>query len=105
MLLYFCLLFQANANFSHCAPWKLAKEPGSKDRLDTVLWYAMESTRLAALLLQPIMPTKTAEILDQLGVRSEERTWSQCQLGQGWQAEPESRFVKAGSSPMFPPLK
>ncbi|KFH66879.1 methionyl-tRNA synthetase [Podila verticillata NRRL 6337] len=101
----FDMIAEANANFSHCAPWKLAKEPGSEDRLDTVLWYAMESTRLAALLLQPVMPTKAAEILDQLGVRSEERTWNQCQLGQGWQAEPASRFLKAGGSPMFPPLK
>ncbi|KAG0032833.1 methionyl-tRNA synthetase [Podila clonocystis] len=101
----FDMIAEANANFSHCTPWKLAKEPGSKQRLDTVLWYAMESTRQAALLLQPIMPTKTAEILDQLGVRSDERTWSHVQLGNGWQAESGSRSLKAGGTPMFPPLK
>ncbi|KAF9305622.1 methionyl-tRNA synthetase [Mortierella antarctica] len=101
----FDMLAEANAHFSHSAPWKLAKEPSSKERLDTVLWYAMESTRQAALLLQPIMPSKTAEILDQLGVRSDERTWSHAQLGKGWQAESVSRALKAGGTPMFPPLK
>ncbi|KAF9099419.1 methionyl-tRNA synthetase [Mortierella sp. AD031] len=100
----FDMLAEANANFSHCAPWKLVKEPENHERLQTVLWYAMESTRMAALFLQPIMPTKTAEILDQLDVRKDERSWEHAKIGRGWAKDTESRKLISGT-PMFPPLK
>ncbi|KAG0360842.1 methionyl-tRNA synthetase [Gamsiella multidivaricata] len=101
----FDMLAEANAHFSHWEPWKLVKDPASKDRLDTVLWYAMESTRMAALLLQPIMPTKTSEMLDQLGIRKDERSWEFARIGRGWETGAELRRVVAGSAPMFPQLK
>ncbi|KAG0345375.1 methionyl-tRNA synthetase [Podila humilis] len=100
----FDTLAVANVNFSHNAPWKLAKDPNGQERLNTVLWYSMESVRLAALLLQPIMPTKSAEILDQLGIRSNERTWEHIAIGLGWQAENGARYLKSGNTPVFPPL-
>ncbi|KAF9137193.1 methionyl-tRNA synthetase [Mortierella sp. GBA39] len=100
----FDMIAEANANFTHCEPWKLVKDPAGHDRLQTVLWYAMESTRLATLLLQPIMPTKTAEILDQLDIRKDERSWEHARLGQGWVKDAESRKILPGT-PMFPQVK
>ncbi|OAQ33816.1 hypothetical protein K457DRAFT_122258 [Linnemannia elongata AG-77] len=100
----FDMIAEANANFTHCEPWNLVKDPASHDRLQTVLWYAMESTRLATLLLQPIMPTKTAEILDRLDIRKDERSWEHASLGQGWVKDPESRRILPGA-PMFPQVK
>ncbi|KAF9997489.1 methionyl-tRNA synthetase [Modicella reniformis] len=98
----FEVLAEANVHFANNEPWKLVKDPASKDRLDTVLWYAMESVRLAALMLQPIMPTKSSEILDRLGVRGDERSWEFAQLGRGWEKDAESRSVVA-DEPVFPP--
>ena len=37
--------------------------------------FAHESLRLLGIALTPIMPTKTAELLDTLHVSTEERTW------------------------------
>ncbi|KAI1305412.1 methionyl-tRNA synthetase, partial [Mortierella claussenii] len=100
----FDMLSEANAHIAHCRPWELVKDPAKKDRLNTVLWYDMESTRLAALLLQPIMPTKASEILDQLSVKKDERSFEYAQLGRGWQTDADSRRV-IPSEPMFPRLK
>ncbi|KAF9581107.1 methionyl-tRNA synthetase [Lunasporangiospora selenospora] len=100
----FDMLAEANANFSHGEPWKLVKDPSNKERVDQLIWNALESTRMAALLLQPIIPTKSSEILDQLGVRGDERSWEHAQRGRGWAADQEARSVATGG-PMFPPLK
>ncbi|KAI8353706.1 tRNA synthetases class I (M)-domain-containing protein [Mortierella sp. GBAus27b] len=100
----FEVIAEANAHIASNEPWKLVKDPASKDRLDTVIWYAMESVRLAALMLQPIMPTKASEILDQLDVRPDERSWEFARLGRGWEQDAESRNVVARPVPMFPQL-
>ncbi|KAF9418847.1 methionyl-tRNA synthetase [Podila epigama] len=95
----FDVLAEVNAHFQSSAPWKLVKDPSQKDRLDTVLWYALESTRMAGILLQPFMPTKAAEILDRLNIRPDERTWDHAQLGKGWQTEREVCMLRAEASP------
>jgi methionyl-tRNA synthetase len=48
------------------APWKLAKE-GANDALDVVLWNATEGVRLAAVMLSPVMPAASAEVLRRVG--------------------------------------
>ncbi|KAF9956721.1 methionyl-tRNA synthetase [Mortierella alpina] len=100
----FDMLAEANAHFSFAEPWKLVKDPAKKCRLDVVLWHTMEAIRLSALMLQPIMPSKTSEILDQLDIRKEERSWEYAKLGRGWETEREKRRVVIGGPPMFPPL-
>jgi methionyl-tRNA synthetase len=50
------------------APWRLAKDPDQKERLDEVLYSAAEALRIAAGLLWPILPESTAKIWAQLGV-------------------------------------
>jgi methionyl-tRNA synthetase len=56
------LIRRANQYIEETAPWNLAKDPGAGDRLATVLNGLLESVRLTALLLSPIMPGKCAEI-------------------------------------------
>jgi methionyl-tRNA synthetase len=71
------------------APWKLAKDPASKDALDLTLYTAAEALRIATALLAPVMPESTAKIWSQLGmpeplesVRLDALTWGQLQAGQ-----------------------
>jgi len=71
------------------APWKLAKDPASKDALDLTLYTAAEALRIATALLAPVMPESTARIWSQLGmpeplesVRLDALTWGQLQAGQ-----------------------
>jgi methionyl-tRNA synthetase len=56
------LIRRANQYIEETAPWKLAKDADSKDRLATVMNALLESVRISALLLTPVMPGKCAEI-------------------------------------------
>lgn len=57
----------ANAFVETSAPWKLAKDPGESQRLDSVLRVLAESVRLAATLLNPVIPDAAERIFAQLG--------------------------------------
>jgi methionyl-tRNA synthetase len=55
-----------NRYLEKCAPWQLAKT-GDTARLATVLYCAAEALRHVAVLLEPVMPQKMAELAGVLG--------------------------------------
>jgi methionyl-tRNA synthetase len=61
------------------APWKLAKTdmPGA----NRVLYAAAEGLRIATIMLAPVMPEKTAEVLDILGAANSKPVWGQLKPG------------------------
>lgn len=70
--------------------------------------------RISAILLQPIIPTKAAELLDRLGVEEDERGWDDA-VWDGMKGEHvdvgvirgklESAGEKwKGKGPLFPPV-
>jgi len=63
----FRLVDAANEFIASSAPWALAKRDESRDELDRVLWTATEVLRVAAVLLAPVMPSSSEEILRRLG--------------------------------------
>lgn len=58
----------ANKYIADTQPWKLAKDDSQKERLDTVLYNCLEALRIAAVALEPVMPSKSQELLTQLGL-------------------------------------
>ena len=71
-------------------PWKLVKE--DKDLAGIVLYNAAESLRIATLMLSPVMPQKSKEILDTLGSNDSSLEWGGLKSGE-----------KIGSiNPIFP---
>ncbi len=62
------LLYRANAFVDTAAPWKCAKDPDSADQLDAILITLLQSARVAATLLLPIIPSAAEEILKQLNL-------------------------------------
>ena len=71
-------------------PWKLVKE--DKDLAGIVLYNAAESLRIATLMLSPVMPQKSQEILDTLGSNDSSLEWGGLKSGE-----------KIGSiNPIFP---
>jgi methionyl-tRNA synthetase len=68
----FRLIDAANEFIAATSPWALAKDPAAADRLTQVLFDAAEAIRLAAVLLLPIMPTASAEILRRVGAGSDD---------------------------------
>ena len=67
----FRLINATNLHLADTAPWTLEKDPAAADRLTQVLFDAAEAIRLAAVLLTPIMPGSSAEILRRVGVPSD----------------------------------
>jgi methionyl-tRNA synthetase len=65
------LIDATNEYIAQTAPWALAKDPASADRLTQVLFDAAEAIRLAAVLLEPIMPSSSREILRRIGASSD----------------------------------
>jgi methionyl-tRNA synthetase len=63
----FRLIDASNEFIAATAPWTLAKDPASADRLTQVLFDAAEAIRLAAVLLEPIIPSSSREILRRIG--------------------------------------
>ena len=62
------LLAAVDAYVNEKAPWGIAKAEGvSSPRLQHVLYNCLESLRLAAVMVSPVMPAMSARLLGQLG--------------------------------------
>ncbi len=76
---------QINTYLEKTKPWKMVKT-GELDRVGTVLYTATEALRITSVLLQPVMPERTAELWKQLGWHpaaslGEALTWGQLKPG------------------------
>jgi len=60
-------------------PWKLVKS--DKVQAGDILYHCAESLRLAAVMLSPVMPSKTKDILDILGTSDVELVWGKLKSG------------------------
>jgi len=70
----FELVAESNRYFANAEPWKLAKSDAARMRL--VLYVTIETLRVAAILLQPIMPGSMGKLLDLLGVGAQARNFA-----------------------------
>jgi methionyl-tRNA synthetase len=78
----------ANEYIASKAPWTLAKN-GQNAELDAVLWNATEALRIIALLLSPVMPQSSVEILRRVGAISDSPIADQLSID-------DSRFTISG---------
>ena len=62
------LISRANKYIDETTPWVLAKEEANKPRLAQVIYNLCEVLRVCGILLKPILPNSSDEILKQLGV-------------------------------------
>jgi methionyl-tRNA synthetase len=69
---------ETNRYFATREPWKLAKSDPGKMRV--VLFTTIEVLRIAAILLQPVMPTTMGKLLDLLAVRPDERNFRAAEI-------------------------
>jgi methionyl-tRNA synthetase len=67
----FRLIDATNLHIAETAPWTLAKDPKNADRVMQVLFDCAEAIRLAAVLLSPVMPASSREILRRVGAPTE----------------------------------
>jgi methionyl-tRNA synthetase len=67
------LVRQVNKYLESAAPWKLAKT--DLEKAGTVLFTATEALRISAVLLQPVMPRKSGQVLEILGAQGTGPVW------------------------------
>ena len=91
------LIDATNEFIAATAPWTLAKDPASADRLTQVLFDAAEAIRLAGVLLAPIMPASSREILRRVGVSAEGLNLDR---DGRWRADGERALAQEG--PLWP---
>ena len=75
------------------APWKLAKT--DMKAANRVLYTAAEGLRIATIMLAPVMPEKTAAVLDILGAADTGPVWGQLKPGTVLKSHP----------PLFPRIE
>jgi methionyl-tRNA synthetase len=63
----FSILTAVNEFIAETTPWGLAKDAAQEARLNEVLFEAVEATRVATVLLSPVMPASCEAILPRLG--------------------------------------
>ena len=64
----------ANRYIDEQAPWTLKKS--NTERMGTVLYTLVEVLRCAAIILQPVMPRSSNEMLNQLNVPIDKRLFT-----------------------------
>jgi methionyl-tRNA synthetase len=69
----------ANRYFANAEPWRLAKS--DPERMRVVLYVTLETLRIAAIMLQPVMPSAMTKLLDLLAVPAERRAFAEIQVG------------------------
>ncbi|EIW70887.1 hypothetical protein TREMEDRAFT_43432 [Tremella mesenterica DSM 1558] len=68
----------ANRLFTSLSPWSTSPAKATR-----AIMYSYNSLRLSAILLQPIIPDKSSELLDRLGILMEERKWEDASWSEG----------------------
>jgi methionyl-tRNA synthetase len=92
---------RANRYVEEQAPWSLARV--DRERLATVLYTLLETIRLAAHALAPIMPGATARIAEQIGARLDaQQTW---EAATAWGGLRPGAQVVAQPTPLFPKIE
>ena len=75
------LVNRANLFVEETKPFHLAKDPAQAELLDSVLYNLIESCRILAVLVQPVMPATADKIFAQLKVCGEASDWKQSVWG------------------------
>ena len=90
-----------NRYIDRTQPWRLARDPGQRERLATVLGAALEAVRHIAIQIQPAMPRTSTAILENLGLPpAEPGDWG----AGGWAGLPAGHHVPGGGA-LFPRLE
>ncbi|EQL02333.1 methionyl-tRNA synthetase [Ophiocordyceps sinensis CO18] len=106
----FELLRETNRYVADAEPWNLVKsaDPRARTYLNWVIFNGAEALRIAAILLQPVMPTKAGILLEGLGGKPERRTLKYAhkgkdtEYGTSAESDPNGPKIKKWGT-VFPP--
>ena len=94
---------KANAYVEEVAPWKLAKDPEQRRRLEVVLYMLVDSLRLLALMTSPVIPRAAQGLWERLGLDGQV-TDRRFEVDLRWLLTPAGTKVAPGD-PLFPRIE
>jgi methionyl-tRNA synthetase len=95
------IISRTNKYIDETAPWILAKDEASADQLQSVMYHLVDSLRIIAILIQPVMVETPAEMFTQLGIDfTTDAGFENAKVG----LYPESAKVIEKGQPIFPRL-
>jgi len=94
------LIKRANRYIEDSAPWNLAKSDETRARLEAVLYTALESVRIAAIFVAPVMPNTSREVWKRLGL-GDVNDLTDLAAAATWGGLPAGSAVEKGE-PLFP---
>ena len=98
----FAVVAETNRYFAGAEPWKLAKT--NPERMRMVLYTTMETLRIVAILLQPVMPAAMSRLLDLLAVSPERRTFADVDQGETYGDFNSPKRLQPGALPAPAPI-
>jgi methionyl-tRNA synthetase len=69
------LLREVDGFINRTEPFKLAKDPGKRDEVASILAQCAETVRIASLLLEPFLPQRMADLQVALGAPAAGEAW------------------------------
>ncbi|MBI5231203.1 MAG: methionine--tRNA ligase [Coriobacteriales bacterium] len=93
------LIKATNRYIEDNAPWNLAKAEETRERLQTVIYNALEAVRIAALFTAPVMPRTSAEVWRRLSLGDIHAT-TDLATESAWGRLPVGNVVEKGE-PLF----
>lgn len=97
------VLHLANLFFETQKPWELRKKSEQQKELDVILHITMETLRICAIILQPIIPLMSCKLLDKLQISRDCRTWQHCETP-SWRIKGaiyETKKIQSGKFVLF----
>ena len=94
------LVRRANKYIDETMPWKLAKDDTKQEELRSVLYHLIETLRVVAVFLRPMLTITSDKILEQINIPVEEATLDSVKVFGGY---PFGTKVKRGEN-LFPRL-
>ena len=96
-------VYACNQYVDEQAPWALRKT--DPDRMKVVLQTLFMALHDLAIAVEPVIPTKSAELLDQLGVAEDSRSYAELDDRAWYDRLIASGFTVSKPTPIFPRLE
>lgn len=96
-------VYACNQYVDEQAPWGLKKT--DPERMKAVLQTLLVALRDLAIAIQPVVPEKSAALLDQLGIPADDRTYAALSDTEWFGRLVASGFTVAPPTPLFPRLE
>ncbi|MBR2129582.1 methionine--tRNA ligase [Aerococcus sp.] len=95
------IISRTNKYIDETAPWILAKDEAETSKLQSVMYHLVDSLRVIAILIQPVMVETPANIFEQLGLDFDaDAGFENAKVG----LYPETAKVVGKGQPIFPRL-